>query len=378
MRHDGKPKVPPTSPEVNRIYGQVRDEQLRLRRVEDLKPHPANQQIYGDAEEPDPELVDNIRQHGVLQAILIVKKTNTIISGNRRWIAAKAAGLKEVPVEYFEEPRSGPRRKPKEEDILEVLVHSNKQRVKTNEQIAREGKALLRVEKIRAKRRNKEAAARTNAKRQGQEPAPVETFPQADKGKARDKVGEALGVSGRTAEKMVEVVDEVDRLRAEGKPEQAEELRQTLNDRGAEPAHQKPRVFRGEQPKPKKTKKQGSPKPSVAAAATPELAPDRPSHGLGSYRYTVGTGFDGLRNGWSLPPEAARDLVGQIVETLIGLRRQHNRLNRECPDASTAKERRVKRQMAEVDKQFDATAHDPLHCALVWLADAEDRAAGVD
>ena len=46
------------------------------------------------------ELADSIRQFGVLQPLLVQKKGDyyEIIAGERRWRAAKMAGLKEVPV----------------------------------------------------------------------------------------------------------------------------------------------------------------------------------------------------------------------------------------------------------------------------------------
>ena len=46
------------------------------------------------------ELADSIKKYGVLQPILVVKagKTYKIVAGERRWRAAKLAGLREVPV----------------------------------------------------------------------------------------------------------------------------------------------------------------------------------------------------------------------------------------------------------------------------------------
>ena len=46
------------------------------------------------------ELADSIKQFGVLQPLLVQKKEDyyEIIAGERRWRAAKLAGLKEVPV----------------------------------------------------------------------------------------------------------------------------------------------------------------------------------------------------------------------------------------------------------------------------------------
>ncbi len=46
------------------------------------------------------ELADSIRQYGVIQPLIVTKKDDhyEIIAGERRWRAAKLAGLKEVPV----------------------------------------------------------------------------------------------------------------------------------------------------------------------------------------------------------------------------------------------------------------------------------------
>lgn len=46
------------------------------------------------------ELAESMKNFGVLQPILVIKKEKTyeIITGERRWRAAKLAGLKEMPV----------------------------------------------------------------------------------------------------------------------------------------------------------------------------------------------------------------------------------------------------------------------------------------
>lgn len=51
-------------------------------------------------EDPLLELADSIKQFGVLQPLLVQKKKDyyEIIAGERRWRAAKLAGLKEIPV----------------------------------------------------------------------------------------------------------------------------------------------------------------------------------------------------------------------------------------------------------------------------------------
>lgn len=45
-------------------------------------------------------LADSIKEHGVIQPIVVVKNNDmyTIVAGERRWRAAKKAGLKEIPV----------------------------------------------------------------------------------------------------------------------------------------------------------------------------------------------------------------------------------------------------------------------------------------
>ena len=45
------------------------------------------------------ELADSIKEHGVIQPIIVTKKDNyyQIIAGERRWRASKKAGLKTIP-----------------------------------------------------------------------------------------------------------------------------------------------------------------------------------------------------------------------------------------------------------------------------------------
>lgn len=71
------------------------------------------------------ELADSIKQFGILQPLLVQKKDDyyEIIAGERRWRAAKLAGLKEVPVivkEYTEQ------------EIVEIALIENIQRENLN------------------------------------------------------------------------------------------------------------------------------------------------------------------------------------------------------------------------------------------------------
>ena len=187
------------------------------RLVTELKPHPRNDAIYGDT--ADETLVASVRENGILEPLLIDRK-DRIISGHRRWDAAKQAKLKDVPVEVF-----------KSEDELEIrtaLVEANRQRIKTNEQVAREAVEIYAVEKDKANERQREAG------KQGKKKLPV-ILPEA--GDARDLAGERLGMSGKKVELAVQVIDAIDRLKEEGSAKQAEALRVELNKFSVSRAH---------------------------------------------------------------------------------------------------------------------------------------------
>lgn len=71
------------------------------------------------------ELADSIKQYGVLQPLLVQKKDDfyEIIAGERRWRAAKLAGIKEVPVIV---------RKYTEQEMVEIALIENIQRENLN------------------------------------------------------------------------------------------------------------------------------------------------------------------------------------------------------------------------------------------------------
>ena len=69
---------------------------LKLSQIEPNKKQPRKQ---FDAQSLE-ELASSIKQYGVIEPIVVVKKDDyyEIVAGERRWRAAKKAGLKEVPV----------------------------------------------------------------------------------------------------------------------------------------------------------------------------------------------------------------------------------------------------------------------------------------
>lgn len=76
-------------------------------------------------EESLAELADSIRQYGILQPLLVQKKEDyyAIIAGERRWRAARLAGLKEVPVVIKELSR---------QESMEISLIENIQRQDLN------------------------------------------------------------------------------------------------------------------------------------------------------------------------------------------------------------------------------------------------------
>jgi ParB-like chromosome segregation protein Spo0J len=101
------------------------------RKVADLRPHPRNAGIYGDG--PDEAFVDSVRRNGVLTALLVTPD-GLIIAGHRRWEAARLVGRDDVPVIVMDGLD--------DDRVLELLVESNLQRARSNEQIGREADAL--------------------------------------------------------------------------------------------------------------------------------------------------------------------------------------------------------------------------------------------
>ena len=108
-----RPKESAPASEENK----TREETVRIRLIE-----PNREQPRKDFDEESlQELAESIRTHGVIQPLLVMKNGERyrIIAGERRWRAAKLAGLKEVPVivkDYSEE------------EIAEIALIENLQR----------------------------------------------------------------------------------------------------------------------------------------------------------------------------------------------------------------------------------------------------------
>lgn len=106
---------------VEKVVEKPVEIKLKINRIEPNRGQPRKK----FDEEPLQELADSIRQFGVLQPLIVQERKNyyEIIAGERRWRAAKLAGLKEVPVII---------RKMSDQEIVEISLIENIQRENLN------------------------------------------------------------------------------------------------------------------------------------------------------------------------------------------------------------------------------------------------------
>jgi ParB family chromosome partitioning protein len=93
--------------------------------VDAIQPNPRQPRIHFK-EEDLAELAASIREHGVIQPLIVTPKpdrTFTLIAGERRWQAAKKAGLRTVPVIT---------RQANNQELLELALIENVQRADLN------------------------------------------------------------------------------------------------------------------------------------------------------------------------------------------------------------------------------------------------------
>jgi len=197
--------------------------------IDNLKPHPENINIYGDDEDVS-DLMDQIKAMGRIIDPLRIKDDGTIISGHRRWKAAMELGYATVPCEYvsFNTP----------EEELAALILFNRKRTKTNEQKAREGIALFTTLSEEAVKRrlakliqnSSVMDAGTTTGTDTKISSDSESDSKEDIGLTRDKVAQAVGItSGRTFDRMREVVNKIDELRNTGNTDDSELYIAVLN-----------------------------------------------------------------------------------------------------------------------------------------------------
>lgn len=80
--------------------GGVGDNSAQTLRISDIEPNKKQPRKTFD-DEALRQLADSIREHGVIQPVIVRSLSNgsyQIVAGERRWRAAKMAGLKDIPV----------------------------------------------------------------------------------------------------------------------------------------------------------------------------------------------------------------------------------------------------------------------------------------
>jgi ParB-like chromosome segregation protein Spo0J len=209
------------------------------RAVNALHEHPLNAEIYGD--QADDELVSRVQMLGIIHPLLVTE-AGTVISGHRRLDAATRLGLETVPV--LVSPITDPL------DVAELLIEANRQRQPNNEQRVREYQHLKTIALKRAAQPRGPRIAPNDAEPPMPEPpenmAPPPEFepyadlaPPVDEKVARDARRDAarhVGGSERTLEKGAEVVEHIDTLVRDAKPDEAADLRKLLNQRSVSAA----------------------------------------------------------------------------------------------------------------------------------------------
>jgi hypothetical protein len=224
------------------------------KRLDELFPHPFNVKVYGE-EPPSKDLIASLETVGQLEAILVCRIGRSrsahqpygtytiendpvryyILAGHQRYRAAKQLGWKKVDVRCIRGDNPTPL------EIEQIIIEANRQRVKTAEQKAREFKELKRIEAALAEARmksGKKANPKENFPQGGGCPsgktryASIEALQEAEKpsnpirvyhcrkcdgyhcdkrqDQARDKAAAAIGLSGKTAEKLEKLVDAKD------------------------------------------------------------------------------------------------------------------------------------------------------------------------
>jgi hypothetical protein len=203
---------------------------VESRNPAELKPHPLNEKIYGDA--LNPTLVRSIKDFGFHSPILIAQD-NTILNGHSRCAAALQLKLEKIPM--IVSPITH------ELEKRALVISGNSQRDKSREQKAREYMELKVIEEEKARNRQREAAQRTNLLHQdktendGRSQDSTEAWKE-DTGESRKIAAGKLGISYTTAEESARVVQLIDLLSMEGNKDEAENLREILNTKSVNAA----------------------------------------------------------------------------------------------------------------------------------------------
>ena len=154
--------MPKKSTEKNKENKEPKENQVLTLSIHDVEPN-RNQPRKQFDEDAIEELADSIKQYGVIQPLIVQKKDKyyEIIAGERRWRAAKLAGVKEVPVVIKDYST---------QEVMEIALIENIQREDLNPiEEARAYQRLIKDYRLKqdevAEKVSKSRAAITNALR---------------------------------------------------------------------------------------------------------------------------------------------------------------------------------------------------------------------
>lgn len=182
---------------------------METRNINQLRPHPENEKIYGAAL-PDDELIQSIQDRGIRNPLLITKD-NMLIGGHRRWAAAKRIGLAEVPVNVFHSDDPS--------EILFAMLDDNTYRDnKSNEVKGREYDLRKRLYHEQLSRQGERTDVNGTSNK-------ILLEVQAPNVQA----AKSVGLSQPTADRAAAVVRVIDNLETGGKQREASILRSSLN-----------------------------------------------------------------------------------------------------------------------------------------------------
>lgn len=200
-------------------------------------------------------LEESVRRLGLLHPV-VLNSRRELIAGSRRLAVAKRIGWAAIPARVVD-------------TLDDALAALQAERDENNcradlapTEIVELGRKIEALEKPKAKERK--AGAIKDRDESGRAKATGGNLPPVDGGKTRDKVGKALGVSGKTYEKAKQVTEA-----AEQEPEKFGDLPAKMDAESVDAAHKE--LKRRTEPEPEPAPPE--PEPAVEPVPAPEPEP---------------------------------------------------------------------------------------------------------
>jgi hypothetical protein len=162
-------------------------DEIELRRVQDLAPHPESRRIPDMAPGEWKSFLEDVKKRGIVEPIEITDK-NEILDGRHRWKAAKELGIEKIPVRVVSPP----------DPIEYILSAAIERRHLTEGQKA--ALVLEREEYLQSLKKEADERKKASLKqyKNDQKCSSVSAPGHSRKGKTFEHAGKAVGVSART------------------------------------------------------------------------------------------------------------------------------------------------------------------------------------